>query len=242
MACKNEVAGKFLKKLLISINNYCKIFQKGVMCLIVLPREKPTKLDVLEAIVRRLPNTHTNYDYYNDLYIRTKSGYEGEQKVDKEWDELKIHKSYYLLHNLEFQNHQIDTLYICPHFILILEIINISGRLDFEQTKHQFLRTRNDGVVEGFYNPIDQVLRHVRYIQSFNFKLPIEYAIVISNSSTIIGNKPANIPIYHASGLHHHIKLLTEKYSYNYSTKKLNEIVDTILHYHSPKKLDISNR
>ncbi|WP_421663880.1 hypothetical protein [Lysinibacillus telephonicus] len=81
--------------------------------MIILAREKPKKLEVLEAILRRLPDNDPNYDYYNDIYFRTKSGYDGEQKVDKEWSQINTHKSHYLLHNLELQNHQIDTLYIC---------------------------------------------------------------------------------------------------------------------------------
>ncbi|WP_185807661.1 nuclease-related domain-containing protein [Lysinibacillus telephonicus] len=204
--------------------------------MIILAREKPKKLEVLEAILRRLPDNDPNYDYYNDIYFRTKSGYDGEQKVDKEWSQINTHKSHYLLHNLELQNHQIDTLYICPNFLLILEIKNISGHLDFEYEKHQFLRTRNDGSKEGFYNPIDQVLRHARYLQSFNLKIPIEYAIVISNSSTIIGNTPGNIPIFHASGIHQHIELLTKKYSnYNISPKRLNETVELLIKHHNPR-------
>lgn len=215
--------------------------------MIILERALPNKLEVLEALLRRLPENDVDFEYYHDLYKRAKSGFDGEQKVDNEWNEIHKHKNHYLLHNLELRkeigaSHQIDTLYICPHFMVVLEIKNISGRIDFEQSKHQFIRTREDGIIQGFFNPIDQARRHVRLLQSFNFQLPIEYAIVIANPSTIIGAIPKNAPILHASGLQDLINSLTQKYANHHMSKdKLLNIVNKLLQLHSPSKwlLDI---
>lgn len=213
--------------------------------MITLERQLPSKIEVLEALLRRLPQTNFQYNYFKDLYNRAKAGFDGEQKVDKEWNEINKHKPYFLLHNLELQKeigaaHQIDTLYICPHFMLVIEIKNISGRIDLDQTKHQFIRTHEDGTIQGFSNPIDQAKRHVRFLQSLNFQLPIEYAIIIANPSTIIGTVPKNTAILHTTGLQDLISSLTRKYvNTNIAKEKLIPLVNQLLQLHSPSKWKI---
>ncbi|MFJ7407801.1 MULTISPECIES: nuclease-related domain-containing protein [unclassified Lysinibacillus] len=53
-------------------------------------------------------------------------------------------KYFFVLHNLVLANavkhsHQLDTLFICNHFILVVEIKNISGKLDFDGITYQSL-------------------------------------------------------------------------------------------------------
>jgi len=189
--------------------------------MIVLKREAPSELLVLEALLRRLPSDDDEFMYYQDKYIRIKRGYEGELRVDRTWDEIKIPTEFYLFHNYETENevghtHQIDSIFLCPHFILLLEIKNIAGRIDFDQNKHQLVRTRLDGTHEGFFNPIDQIERHVKFfrhkLNDWNIELPIEYCIVFTQHSTLIGAVPPNVPIFHVSGLHTRVENLFIKY------------------------------
>lgn len=74
--------------------------------------------------------------------------------------EIYLQQAYYLLHDLEFKGkggltYQIDTLLMTQYFILVLEIKNISGRVDFMAENHQFIRVTSDGRVDGFRNPLD---------------------------------------------------------------------------------------
>ncbi len=64
------------------------------------------------------------------MYFRQRKGYQGELKVDNEWNELSIPIEYYLLFNYETVNeignsHQMDTIMLSPNFIFIVEIKNI---------------------------------------------------------------------------------------------------------------------
>ncbi len=63
-----------------------------------------------------------------------------------------------------------DTVFVCQHFILILEIKNIVGEIHVDNEKHQFIRIKSDGTKEGFRNPVDQVKRHVRVLRAINRK------------------------------------------------------------------------
>lgn len=207
--------------------------------MIVLERKPSSKMLVLEALMRRLPESNVDFNYFRELYIRTKKGFEGELQVDKMWEELILStESYYLFHNYQTKNdrgnsHQIDTIFLCRHFILLLEIKNITGRLDIEHEKHQLIRTNSDGTMQGFYNPIDQIERHVRFLKqkllNWNISLPIEYGIVLTKASSIIGHIPKNVPFFHLSGLTSRINFLFNKYPENYISTTQMEILKNLL-------------
>lgn len=95
-------------------------------------RSMPDKLSVLEALLRRLPPRDFQYEYFQDMYKRMKIGYEGELRVEREWKEIDIPGKYYLIHDFEAENeqghsHQIDAIFLCQQFMLLVEIKNISG-------------------------------------------------------------------------------------------------------------------
>lgn len=75
--------------------------------------------------------------------------------------------------------YQLDVLFISKYFILIVEVKNMVGGISFCDSRHQFVRKREDGVEEDFRNPLDRVRRHVRALsQLIGAAIPIEYAVV----------------------------------------------------------------
>lgn len=189
-------------------------------------------------MLRRLKNSDEYYTYFLDLSNRLQAGFEGEQRVDREWSEINSLGKHSLLFNYEFENefgssHQIDTLLITSSFLLIIDIKNITGRVDYDEDKFQFIRTRSDGKQEGFTNPKNQVLRHGQYFnrlfQNNKISLPIEYAVIFSNPSTIIGNVPADIPFIHANGLRFHISKLQSKYQTTLSENQLKLLSNLLI-------------
>lgn len=111
--------------------------------MILLDRKTPKSILLMEALLRRLDPNDSDISYFKDSLVRLKFGYEGEQRVDREWFEMPYLAEHYLLMNYEVQNefgfsHQIDTLLLTKNFLLILEVKNIAGRIDYEELKHQF--------------------------------------------------------------------------------------------------------
>lgn len=204
---------------------------------IIARREKPLKLLWLEALMRRLFKGDVEFHYFQEQYRRLDAGFAGEQKVDREWHELIYPNTFYVLHNLHFMNaaehiHQLDTLFICPQFMFVLEIKNIHGRLEFDQLTHQCTRTKVDGTVEGFPNALTQTERHIRFLKSLivDYSLPIEGAVVIANPSAIIVNPSNALPIFHVSGLHKHLQLLFKKHPQKIITEdQLTQLVQMLL-------------
>ncbi|MFJ7736064.1 nuclease-related domain-containing protein [Lysinibacillus sp. NPDC097287] len=206
-------------------------------------RQKSLKLLWLEALQRRLVEGDWEADYYAEQYRRLDAGFAGEKRVDREWQEIICPNTFFIMHNLIFYNaanhsHQVDTLFICSHFMLIIEIKNISGRLDFDETTHQCTRTKADGVVEGFPNPITQIQRHAQFFDTIPQKrsLPSECAIIFSNPSAIIGRHPNTIPILHVAGLQQHLNALFKKYPNPHLTDEyVNNFVQTLRDRHHPQ-------
>lgn len=190
--------------------------------MIVLDRAIPEKMEFLEVVLRRGIFQNEMFEKIYANYQLIKSGYWGECRVDREWKEVNIPQRYYLFHNYESQTqwgstHQIDTIFLCIHFILLIEVKNIAGRLDFEYEKHQLIRTKQDGTQESFTNPVDQIERHVTFVQNITnylgINIPIIPAIIIANPSTIIGEVPPNYLIFHVTGLNTKINQLFNKFS-----------------------------
>ncbi|BDH60546.1 nuclease [Lysinibacillus sp. PLM2] len=207
--------------------------------MIVLGRAKSSKLQVLEAISRRLALNDFEYPKFQEMYFRQRKGYQGELKVDTKWNELRIPIEHYLLYNYETVNevgntHQIDTIMLSPNFIFIVEIKNISGKIDYDEEKRQFTNTKEDDRKEVYSNPVDQVERHTRLITRMmdlvGIQLPVESAIVFSNTSTTIGLMPKRIPSFHLSGLYSHMTMLFKKHSKQaVSIKEMNVLKDFLL-------------
>ena len=224
---------------------------KGGESMLLKKREVSSKQRVLEMVERRLPKSHAKYDYFQEMLRRTRAGYAGEQRVDKEWQEIYLQHAHYLLHDVQLKVeggsiHQMDTLFMSQNFVLIVEIKNIAGRVDYMEDNHQFIRVTSDGRVDGFRNPFDQVKRHARFLhrlfQMSGHHLPIETIVVSANPSMIMSPTFLSQPIIHVSGLAERVEQLFQQHQQVYlSENDLRELSTHILKMHTPTQwtLDI---
>lgn len=217
--------------------------------MIILERHTPKSILLHEALLRRLDPNDKDYTYFQDSLTRLKVGYEGENRVDRQWFEMPYLHEHYLLFNYEIENefgfpHQIDTILLTKHFLLILEVKNISGRVDYEEEKHQFIRTRSNGSQDILINPIDQLLRHEELLERLLLKmkcpLPIEKAIIMANPSTVIGAVPKSPPTFHASGLRAFVKNCMMRHPSILTSSQLDKLVKFFLSKVKSRKLDLN--
>lgn len=180
------------------------IWQSIIKEVIYLQRKTPEQLAYYEVMLRR----SSAPDEYAKLYVQAKSGYIGERRLDREWRDANIRG--HLLHdftcfNAAGHSHQMDTVFICKHFILVVEVKNITGHIHFNLQTRQLVRHRDDGVIEAFTNPIDQVKRHRALLEDylmFQFDyVPVEAAVVMTNPQCVIGETGNEIPIFAVNGL-----------------------------------------
>ncbi len=188
----------------------------------ILKRQKSRKLQSLEALLRRLPeNDVGDFNFYKDIYVSQRKGYNGEVCVDQMWKEMNIPQSYCLFHGFETVNHagrshQMDTIVLTPQFIWLLEIKDIGGRIDIDESKQQMIRTNQEGLIESFKNSLDQIKRHSEFInrklRDLRMNLPVECAVIFVSDYTIIGAIPKGAPIFHASGLQTELDKISQKH------------------------------
>ena len=189
--------------------------------MILLERTKPHQLCYMHALVRRLHPADEEFPDYHARLSNLEAGFYGEQRTDRELADFSIPHRHYLLHNMELLNpqgftHQIDTIVFTPHFLLILEIKNMTGRLFYKPGHFEFGRIRQDGATENFNDPFEQAYRHQLLLESllrsWNIHMPVEYAVVITNQNAVLDESLRELPIFHVSGLRRSINRLFIKY------------------------------
>ena len=201
--------------------------------MIMLERAVPEKLRKLQCAIRR------GFPQLEEDLLKIEAGYVGERYVDLRWQDMNLQIKHALFHDYSIQlddfSYQMDTVFVCQHFILILEIKNIVGEIYVDNEKHQFIRIKSDGTKEGFRNPVDQVKRHVRVLrQLIENPIPIEYAVVFSNSKAIIEKTPRNEPIFHVSGLETYVRRLISKYSVHLNHTEFDRVLERFKKHYSP--------
>lgn len=199
------------------------------------------KIDQLEAIERRLKESHEDYQYWSERQKLTAAGIAGENAVCYYLQELTV--PHLLFRNFFIKGHsnhthEIDFILLFPNLIICLEVKNITGTLDFDDEASQLLRTRADGSVERFQNPCEQLLRHIRLLSSFFPNTPIEGAIVVANRNAIIGKRKSRIPIFHADHLTSFIEQQLEQYKQFTINKEA--IHSTLMHKKLSNSLNVN--
>lgn len=202
--------------------------------MIVMARNMPDYLLYLETLLQRNSQDTSLYE----LYQRTKVGYLGESRVDREWADIFLEQKHYLFHDYQITNlanftHQIDTIFICQSFVLLLEVKHIMGRLDFESRTHQFIRTKSDGTQDVYRNPIDQIERHRLFIEillrKWGIRLPVIPAIIMTSASSHIGMTPPQYLIFHVTGLRTKLQQIFKKYSPTITSEQLTSLKELLL-------------
>lgn len=208
----------------------------------------PIHIRKLEALLRRLPKNHVKRKEIEEQLARRMAGYRGEQSLDYYLSFL-TKKNYIILHDLRLhdgeRHFQIDTLLITPHYLLILEVKNISGTLIFDDSFKQLIRITPEKE-EGFPDPILQVERHREQLASWlaihKFDhLPIETLVVISYPQTVIKNTLLNLTlnlsdkVIHSANLLPRIKTFESRHSTTLiNPQQIKRLVKKIQVSHTP--------
>ncbi|WP_214480847.1 nuclease-related domain-containing protein [Bacillus sp. SM2101] len=215
-------------------------------------RQIPPKIEKLEALLRRLPPTHSKKEILSEELAKAYAGFRGEKSLDYYFDFLPSEK-YFILHDLripdsENRYFQLDTLIISACFILIIEVKNISGTLTFDRTFHQLIREL-DGNEEAFPDPFLQTSRQESQLKNLLTKykypsIPVISLIVISKPSTIIKTtshfKETSQKVIHAASLPAKLNDLASVYKKEILTKRdLNKIIQLLVKQHSPTYPDV---
>ncbi|CAH0346354.1 nuclease-related domain-containing protein [Bacillus sp. CECT 9360] len=220
--------------------------------MIAKKRAIPLRIQIDEALLRRLPENHPKRLAVKEDLSKRKVGFNGEENVDFHLKFLN-QNDYTTFHDLRLQNgqgyFQIDTLLLSPKFALIIEVKNLYGTLFFDKHFNQMIRIANNKE-EGFPNPIMQVARQKMQLQKWIAEhhlpnIPIEYLVAINDSRTLIKTDKENSDILeivcHADHMINRIANIQEKIpKVKYKPNELQKLTHLLIGKHSPKTEDIS--
>lgn len=228
-----------------------KIGGKGEVkySLIYLPRKKPHKLKVCEVLLRRATLNDEERQRIEDMLLRGSIGYEGECYADQYWDDLRLTFPYALLHSLEVthQNmfhHQIDTVFVCPKFLLIVELKYIAGELYYDEDSNQLWRNYN-GQRLALGDPFAQVFRHevwmTKFLWEIGIDIPIITAVIVTAKTALIGRMPKQYNVFKIEGLSLKLKQWFEQYSDVISAEQIEKLATKLVQKHNIRRWDWQN-
>ncbi|MFJ7753217.1 nuclease-related domain-containing protein [Peribacillus muralis] len=213
--------------------------------------EKPVKMLMLEALMRRLPANHPKQESISNDFRKIRAGFNGERRIGSELYSLS--KDYHVLHDLRLCHEgnrffQIDYLIISKKYCVIIEVKNFKGMLYFDRTYHQLIQTK-DGQEQAYLDPLLQVdVQKTRLSEWFAVHdfpaLPIETLVANANPNTIIRTTPGFTPILKKitgkEMLISKIQTLKDRYSSEQLTQRQqNKLIKTILEKNTPHYPDI---
>lgn len=210
----------------------------------------PLKLQAVQCLEKRMLSTHHQYTQIQADFAKRRAGYYGERSLCYYFHQLP--PTSYLFHNLRLVQHdspfEMDVLILFPTFALIIETKNIVGEIHFDSQFGQLIRTWNDKK-EAFPDPIAQARRHQyllgeSLLQQLGYSLPVEFLIVVSNSSTIISTDPGKAYLFkqviHANKLPLRLKELQSKYKTEImDSSQLKKLSRKLLKDHKEAEYDV---
>ncbi|QDP41202.1 nuclease-related domain-containing protein [Radiobacillus deserti] len=206
--------------------------------MIIKTRNKPVRLRIAEALLRRLPQNHYQRREITDDYRKRLAGYNGEKNMDYYLKELD--HNFLIFNDLRLSNKdihfQMDTLIITTKQVIVLEAKNISGTLYFDRKFKQLIRTL-DGKEEGFKDPISQVtlqtnrLRHWLAERNFGHVNVQGFIVICNNNAVIKTNLEENNTIHKVFHMEHIMNMVeqaeenTHKYLDDITTSALKNLL-----------------
>ncbi|MFF2753464.1 nuclease-related domain-containing protein [Psychrobacillus sp. NPDC058041] len=158
----------------------------------------------LTRLIARLPKQHEKYPNILEKLDQTNAGYYGELRADRFIEEVQFPQQVHIIPDLHFRLHnkrhiQIDTLILTKSYILITEIKNITGTLQFKEYPNKLVRIV-DQEEKPFDCPLIQLDRNCdgisKILTMLNVKIPIHQALVFPSQKTLIENAPKNRNIF----------------------------------------------
>ena len=137
------------------------------------------------------------------------AGRYGEMRVDRSIKEVQFPSEVHIIPDLHMKIHenryiQVDTFIITCSYILIIEVKNIVGTINFKSSPNQLIRTLDDEIT-AFSCPIIQLQRNLNGFQvllnQIELKMPTYTALVFASDKAVIENASKDQTILFAKNL-----------------------------------------
>ncbi|SDN99750.1 Nuclease-related domain-containing protein [Psychrobacillus sp. OK028] len=185
--------------------------------MIIKPYSNSVHLEAMELLAKRLPLMHP---FYNKLLIEiqtTRAGDYGEKIVFKELEKLQLPFKCFVFHKVMLRTEktfEMDVLLITPYGAVILEIKNITGKLEFKENPSQLIQTRDSGEVNNYPCPVTQLTEYKyllsKFLSAHNFSIPVNGAIVFATRKSFVETSSSKASILYTNEIHSYLRNLQD--------------------------------
>lgn len=212
---------------------------KGVITeLIIKKRSIEYKYMGLKMLYHRLPKDHVMKSLINSRMLSAKAGIIGETIVEEIFEKYQFPYECRILHDVSLTSNgkfQMDTVFITPYGVVILECKNIVGELSFQNNPACLSRRLENGQEDTFESPEVQVSRNVyllrEWLKERGMSLPVSGVIVFSTTKSKIVKSPKHIDIIYASSIPVYLRQLQTQKEY-LSADQMDYLVKNIMESH----------
>ncbi len=202
------------------------------------------KKDVCEALLRRAQLSPNQRVAIEEILNRQQIGSEGEFKLKLFWEDFNLKEPHLLFFNyetLKFErfSYQMDAIFICERFILLLENKHIAGDIFYDEVMHQFWREYN-GERLVLTDPFAQVMRHEDWMHEFltdiQISMPVFSAVILTTNSSFLHNMPKQFSIFKLPGLRIKLQQLLQSHPKIITVNTLDTIHKNLMERYKAKK------
>lgn len=165
--------------------------------MIIKYREMPAKITGYEALLKRLSPTHPKRTAVKTSLNNAKAGYGGEVRLDEALEFFDPPYAHQILQDYSLPTPfkiQVDTLMLTQSCIFLLEVKNITGKLQFKQNPSALYSVLADGKIKSYKSPVTQMnettMRMRAFLKTLGCPLPVMSIIVIAHPSQIVEDAP----------------------------------------------------
>lgn len=145
----------------------------------------------------------------------TKAGDFGEELVFKELEKIQLPYTCYIFHRVMLRTErtfEIDILLLTPYGVVVLEIKNIMGELEFKENPSQLIQTKRNGEINNYSSPVTQLNEYKYLLSKFflkhNLSTPIMGAIVFATRNSFVKTTSNKATILYKNELHSYLRNL----------------------------------
>lgn len=205
--------------------------------MIIKYRKEPAKIVGYEALLRRLPPMHPKRSAVKSSLHTAKAGFGGEDRLDEAMEFFDPPYAYRIIQDFSLPapfKIQVDTVVLTQSGLYLLEVKNISGRLQFRQNPSALHSVLADGKIKSYKSPITQMnettIRMRMFLKTLGWHLPVTSIIVIAHPSQIVEDAPHTSRILSAAEVSFYFSEIKE--SPLLSIEELHRLGQTFLSAH----------
>lgn len=185
--------------------------------MIIKYREEPVKIAGYDALLKRLAPAHPKRHAVKSSLNNAKAGFGGEERLDEAMEHFDPPYAHRIIQDFSLPapfKIQVDTVVLTQSHVFLLEVKNITGRLQFRQNPSALHSILSDGKIKSYKSPITQMnettVRMQMFLKTLGCSVPITSIIVIAHPSQIVEDAPHTARILSAGEVNFYLSEIEE--------------------------------